>query len=508
MGIASVFSKPFILVKGKFSKEKINRLLVLVGGGLVLSTAMYAACHSLYKDGKTLEKDMSFILQNKQPTTKLSVDDIRKQLSRPSLDLTERYGGDTFVLVLPNDPKLEFFLANYHNKLTDKFGYQDPGSGDEYVKGQDRQFNNFLGRSLIGFSREDWDKYVAHNYMKTTMTTANINKNAEDEGKTLVFFRPESGFDFTKTEEKSVPYETSISELNQWGFFHEMTHVRDNDIERKYADTTQLYGMSIPLDAAVLIGESIADYGSAMIMLRETGNMDIYNCLIRPMRFSLGGDGEHATSSIVDRVIGNTSYSDVKDKSDIELMGMAENRVDKLIYGDVSSFLKQSKQDSKLTFFNYILNSHKHDGAVSNYKSDRGRSAIEASIQNLVYQNKVKENIPALKEAIDHQVSQYKDVKMSEAFNKAISVGQFNTMMFSKEMGFDVDWKSFLRRDINNEKLNDYYNLVTNFRSGFDKVVIPINEKGIANIESKSINHKLEFESKRPNVSQQFTPFR
>lgn len=451
-------------------------VITLVAAGL-LSWIMYPCLKAIQRDGEKLKANLAFIdinraLNNYKP---LTISDIRQQMSSQSAEITKEFGGKDLVIILPSDPKSDFFLVNYPNKLDAQSNYPDHGDGGTTTR-KLKYLNNPVGRYFFDFTKEDWNFLIDRSYMFSNSTTANVNRSGLDDGQSVAFLRPESPTNFIEDSPRAVPYATTLEELNQWAFFHEMTHAHDQAVHtRNYLDTTQKYGMDIDEDTGQLIAESIADTGAALIALRVTENMDTFKFLIRPMRFRDPGDNIHSTQHVSDAVLREISLVDVKGKSDIELMILAERLVDLYVIEEVKKY-----QEAHYWLFSSSLSDN-----LLNIKSgmfypaadmmSESSSAIEASLQNLLYQGQFRELFPELDASIRKHIFKFFDYAMMKAYWKATHgrifshAEDFNLEAFSTEMHYAIDYSARERKDQNNKKLHDYYISATNNRLGFDQ---------------------------------------
>jgi hypothetical protein len=431
---------------------------------------------TVYSNSETLKSNLAFIdinraLNDYQP---LSISDIRQQMSPQSAEITRQFGGGNMVIILPSDPKSDFFLVNYPNKLDDQFNYPSHGSGGTTTK-EIQYLNNPMGRYFLDFTIKDWNLLIDRSYMFSGGATANVNRSGFDDDQSVAFLRPESPVDFTAYSQR-VPYSTTLQELNQWGFFHEMTHAHDKAIHtRNYLDTTKKYGMDIDEDTGQLIAESNADVGAALITLRVTENMDTFKSLIRPMRFLNAKDKIHSTQHVSAAVLKGVFLEDVKHRTDIELMSLAEQLVDLYVVQEVKKYQEVNCWLSSTSLLDHLLN--KKAGMLY-YRTDmmnESSSAIEASLQNLLYQGKLSEHLPALSTSILWHIFKFFDYTMLRAYWKATQSSVFtkeaslHPEVFAKEMNFEIDYSSQERKDQNSKKLHDYYIGVTSDRLGFDQ---------------------------------------
>lgn len=483
MSIKDTFSSPFVYVKGKLDDSRIQKALTL-GIATTALIVMSAIAHSNFQNEKeVLQNNLAFVDKNKalNDCKPLSIADIRSQFSPQSEEITKQFGGKDMVIVLPSDPKSDFFLVNYPNKFDTQFN--DPGHGDGGTFTKAFKYkNNPVGRLLYEYTKEEWNLLVDRSNMFSNGTTANVNRSGLDDGQTVAFLRPESPSNFTENRRRVVPYVTTLEELNQWGFFHEVTHARDTGVHtRNYLDTREKYGIDIDEEAGQLIAESIADVGAALVALRVTENFDTYNYLTRPMRFLMPTDEIHSTQHLADAVLRGVSLEDVKGKSDIELMAMAEHLVDQHVVQEVKKY-----QSSNHGLYPETLSEHFRNmrGGVVDLRADMMREsalAIEASMQNLSYQGKVSEYLPELNASIQKHIRRFHDTAMLGAYEKSVggnasSKGEvFSPEIFGKEMSYTVDWSSHLRKDQNSSKIHDYYMKVTSNRLGFDQENIIVN---------------------------------
>jgi hypothetical protein len=493
MAIKDIFQRPFILVKGKFTREAKMRIGI-VGGIAILGVLSSLSFHSsdLWKGREYFKEQSGVITENKGDP--IGFDDIRRQMSVASAEISKNYGDKGLVIILPSDPKADYFRVNFKNELDERYPKYDHGDGVGELASH-LNLTTLLGHQMTGLSKEDLDVLIDRShFVSPNGTTANIVR-VENGDHRLVFMRPESPTNFTRSEKRNVPFDIDFDTLNEWGFFHEMTHARDVVLNiRDYEDTTKLYGVNIGNDAGVLIGEAVADVGAGMIALKATGNTDTFQYLIKPMRYALGSDKLHQTQHIAISVMANVSLDDVKNKSDAELMTMAQQRVDSFVTSDLEGYKKEAPGSKATDVVDYLRGLRGSDANKTN-----NAMAIESSIQHLTYQGKMSENRKDLIKVIEKHIEKYDDMKMKSALGVAKLRGSeesqgFDVKAFSSEMKFSVDWSAHDRQAVNSEKLKSYYLEKTSNRLGFDANSIAPNVAGahaqILNEKSQALKQK------------------
>jgi hypothetical protein len=443
--------------------------------GLFLLLALIAAAYMIY--GYLKREDFKNILiRNVGGLQKdLTFERVEALMGPDSRAITKRYGSDERLIILSTDPNLRRFLAGFHNDLERKYGGYDHGDGVGTMF-ENRIYNNVVGRWLVGVSEAQWNDLVNISYLVSKRgVTANIIKLEEGE-RSVIFLRPESPYNFTASAEQFVPYVADIEDIQPWGFFHEVTHARDTQLnERNYLDTREEFGQNLGLDGGILVGEAVADVAAAMIALKVTGNGDTFEYLIKPLRYSLLKDSTHQTQFIASAAMKEVVFTDVKDRSDTELMALAQQKVESVVRSDLKSY----DQDVCPIFGNSVNEFLRglRGGCVerNSYQMLSGVRAIESSIQHLVYQSKVLEGEDELMASIHNHLNDYDDHKMQQAFYNSLNSSgrRFDIKKFSDLMGFAVDWHSSERRLVNNTKLRNYYLEQTNNRQGFEVSTSP-----------------------------------
>ncbi|QLG92948.1 hypothetical protein HZF02_13640 [Pseudomonas yamanorum] len=400
----------------------------------------------------------------------MTVEQVREQSSSLSQEMTRRYGGNDTVFVLSSDPKLKFFLANYRNRETETFGYQYPGDGTELMKK-----NPFLPLSLfrraLGLDPEVWNQYITYLHLSHKQLSASAATTADDGGKRVVYIRPESDQRMFEARyvEGAPPYEFELEEFNHWAYFHEFAHAQDRDVlVRLYVRDDRLLGVKLTREEADLVSESIADLYVALVMLRQTQNNDTYDYLIRPFRTSSVDDLIHATHLLIDEPYRGFSFEQVKGKSDPQLLDVAILTVSAAVRShmdtvrdDMSVFTRRAiRFDELATRCGKRLGTgcpaFKAEASIADQRED-GRRALADAIRNLVYQGKLEQKSDVLRRAIRAHAEGFGDYEVRDALAVASAGDHFDTVLFSREMGFSIDWSAHGRRAENVRLMKQYF---------------------------------------------------
>lgn len=406
----------------------------------------------------------------------LSYNEIKENLGDTSKRLNKLYGVEGNIIIAHNDENLRYLIANL------KEGSLKTYDNPSYTL-QQRNALEAL-RAENGYA-EDNDQFKKIQLF-TDLTNPNIGAFASSgfEYETsntgpnkISFIRGWSEVD-NNTLPTNFPYYSDLSEQKYYSFFHEMTHIVD----------TKSYEDGYSSHVFILKSEAIADLAAALIMFRETGNLDEYKYNIRPLRLAISEDYQHMTVEIVDELLGAITLDQVNRIDDKSIMKMSEKLVNEhvsllmikntkgnngkdnsmmhymimkyLAFGSahLSSEGKVSDDYSKAAEYMRLLNRNSSpDQEVMMFSRD----ALVSSLNNLYYHNVLKEGFHHFVSALNNHVAVFQDNKVKDAFNDAKLSGKFDAEVFLNRLGEKLDVQAFNRRDNNSSLMKNYFQSVT-----------------------------------------------
>jgi hypothetical protein len=317
-----------------------------------------------------------------------------------------------------------------------------------------------------------------YNALTSQKTTAAALKTGPGDSKQVAFITTRNS-DFAHDELNKVdgfPFNVSKGELDSMTLYHEISHVRDtNLLERNYSRSSRLYGIPLSKIEADVISESIADLSSALIAMRETGNKDIYNSIIKPFRLSSNKLAGHSTYNLLSHCFEGVEFESIVGESDIELMALSQRVVEDKVLIKATEHQKTPSSD----FFKQLIGI---DNEESRYKYLMEQ--IEASIQNSSYMGTLGDSADKIIQRAEAEAVRIHDEKLIGSIADFKSKRVFDIKQFSEALGLNIDWDAHARRDSNMEIMAKHYSVATGFDIGFQGVEVPLNSSALSRLAS------------------------
>jgi len=400
---------------------------------------------------------------------------VEKSIGENSLKLTKNFGGGDTVFVSSKDSKFKYIISNYQNTFDNSFDSPLHDGATAKLQFASELFDNSDHvRKESGATREELNVAMDYNALTSRETTAAAMKTGPGDSKQVAFINTRNS-DFAHGKLNNIygfPFKVSKGELDSMTLYHEISHVRDtNLLERNYSRSSRLYGVSLSKIEADVISESIADLSSALIAMRETGNKDIYNSIIRPFRLPSSILTGHSTYNLLSDCFEGVEFESVMRKSDIELMALSQRIVEDKVLVMATKHQKTPSSD----FFKQLVGV---DNEVSRYKYLTAQ--IEASIQNSSYMGTLGDSAEKIIQRAETEAVRIHDEKLIGTIADFKSKGVFDIKQFSETLGLNIDWDAHARRDSNMDIMAKHYRMATGFGIGFQGVEEPVNSAALA----------------------------
>lgn len=418
--------------------------------------------------------------QNSQmEVSPLSYEEFKNNIGETSKRITEMYGDDKKIIVMHTDENLRLLIANMKPGLLEY--YQNPVSSPGKMKALEEL------RVEEGYAPNDDQFKKIQLFTDLTDTHSGAfaaQSKPYEEDKRIAFFK---GWTSESHDEMTTaaPYSGNAKEQKYFTFLHEITHLVEprNNTE------------NLSTDFFILKSEAIADVATAMIMLRETGNLDEYKHHIRAFRLAFAADYQHMTPIIADPILANLYAGDLQGVSDRAIMLKAAELVDKqigsmnqknlmgndgkmyseaeylqlknLAFAAVHPASEDGKPDEALyeMAIKCMENINPYVDARSLVR-DTSRDAILSSINSLIYHNDLEAHTPELIEAINKHIKVFDDKRFSNSLSLATSLGElsrgeFDPKVFAANTKTGLDSSAFYRKSKNQEIMAGYFERVT-----------------------------------------------
>ena len=405
----------------------------------------------------------------------MTAKDIYLHSSAESKEITKKAGAGRDIYVLSTDPRLKYFLANLRDVKYQRYADIEPESMP-YNKTEYNRYSTTIARTILGISRERWGQLSTYLSMTDYFASASVEISLGSDGYRVIYLRPESTPALLKYSE--LPYSTPLAQVNQWSLPHELAHSWDSELtDRKHNSAELNKRYSISEDNADLIAESIADLTTALIMLRITENNDTLEYQIIPFRTRIEGDHIHATQYLLGKTYDKFTLADVVGKTDLELSQLAISAINDELsnnFSEMDQFISNHKYKIALMIAAELTPFKKLPNMIKNAKTN-SRSALESSIKNTIYQGNLDSKCKTLREAIKTHNKYYDDVELITALRSTPNIcnkDEYNLpslVKFSHASGFIIDWASQSRLNGNQQKIDSYYQALTDHRAGFEK---------------------------------------
>ncbi|MEG0868986.1 MAG: hypothetical protein RSG77_18305 [Hafnia sp.] len=444
------------------------------------------------------------------PSAPLSYAEVKEHLGPSSKHLNKLYGTENNVIILHNDINLRYIVSNLKKDLLSR--YKNPNDPPEKVLALER----LRQESGYNSTDDDFKKIQLYTDLITpeggafsSFTSSYNNDERPEKAQRIAFFKGWSEYDNNQYSTNFPQYSDTL-EQKYFTFFHEITHIVES---KKYSPqySQELY---------ILKTEAIADVATAMIMLRETGNLDDYHYNIRSLRFALSVDRTHMTVDIADAILANVTHKTVIGQDDRALMHQAEQLVNTYVDKLITPTLL-SKGGKKQSEANYL--SEKHIAFANAYVTEEGnrpfeydyavyamnemkpgsgvatvaafsRDAMVASINNLLYHGKMDEKMPHFLAALKNHIKVFNDIEVYNAYQASIKGGKFDPAAFTKSLGRQLDTPAFSRSTKNRATMIGYFERVTKSPiQGFEMTTIkPNHDAKLSNTRTKNTTRSHE----------------
>lgn len=390
---------------------------------------------------------------------------VEKSIGESSLKLTKNFGGDDTVFVSSEDNKFKYIISNYQNTFDSYFDSPLHDGASAKLQFASESFDNsYYVRNASGVTREELNVAMDYNALTSQETTAAAIKTGPGDSKQVAFITARNS-EFAHHELNNVngfPFKVSKGELDSMTLYHEISHVRDtNLLERNYSRSSRLYGIPLSKIEADVISESIADLSSALIAMRETGNKDIYNSIIKPFRLASNKLAGHSTYNLLSHCFEEVEFESVVGKSDIELMTLSQ----RIVEDKVLVMATEHQKTPSSVFFKELVGI---DNEESRYKYLMEQ--IEASIQNASYMGTLGDSSEKIIQRAEAEAVRIHDEKLIRTIADFKSNGVFDIKQFSETLGLNIDWNAQARRDSNMDIMAKHYSVATGFDIGFQGV--------------------------------------
>lgn len=409
----------------------------------------------------------------------LSYEEFKSNIGVTSKRITEMYSDDKKVIVMHTDENLRLLIADMKPGLLEF--YQNPASDPGKMKALEEL------RIEEGYAPDDdqFKKIQLFTDLTDTHSGAFAAQSRPDEdGRRIAFFKGWSS-DSHDEMTTAVPYSGNAKEQKYFTFLHEITHLVE---PRNNAE-------NLSTNFFILKSEAIADVATAMIMLRETGNLDEYKHHIRAFRLAFAADYSHMTPVIADPILNKLYAGDLQGVSDRAIMLKAAELVDQQISPLIQKELRgnDGKMYSEVEYMQLknlafaaaypVSEDGKPDEALyevaikcmENIKPsvnprhlirDTSRDAIISSINSLIYHNDLKAHTPELIEAINKHIRMFDDMTFAHSLSLSTSLGEFSRGEFDPKSFVDntntkLDTSAFYRKAKNQEIMSGYFEKVT-----------------------------------------------
>ncbi|MFK4132204.1 hypothetical protein ACI2KR_07915 [Pseudomonas luteola] len=454
----------------KFSAGSYKKLFTKLCIGIGTSSIFLyfgAAGLTAYKLSKVSSRDVS-----KQ--VGISIDEIKKMLGKKSLVLTKNFGRNGSVFLISTDSNIEYVLKNYRDS-TDNTENQEIETGAQWL--QSLLFQNTVFNKLFDVTNSDWTVYRRIDNLRNPYVTAKIiHFNREEGGEKLFVIKPEYEFEetpflegflhseFISQPRFMIPFSTSQKEQIPKVFYHEMGHALDAKLDlRNYDAPTK-----------GIIQESVGDTFSLLVSMRETKNKDYYYSVTRAERFIDRSDIEHFTGPLLDKIVSNIDLSDLNGLNNFQLSDMAVRLVDEAYLNMKNNSLHDFEEvvgGIKILRVAYLPLLHSARKAPNPKNKSFtmaigfNRSALEASLQNLLYTKDLEKKSDDYIEAIKSHINRFSDSLAQTALESSTVEGYFDANKFAEKMGFSIDFEASKRRSSNVDLFNKAYLLETSVKS-------------------------------------------
>jgi hypothetical protein len=425
--------------------------------------------------------------------------------------INELYGNDNTVFVYANDANLKEVLAHTDNQFLKKM--PDIAQTSVIRSAAEKLLESKLN---LHMDQDYLHKSNAYDNVKSGKIgafawqdrSANIGGSEYKPGQGVVLLN-DAELDLSD-HPTHFPRESLPIEFNEFTFIHEVTHGTDNHL----SDIEGLSGY----DSQVL-DESIADAGAALVNLKITGNMDQYELVRKPQRLTSAIDNGHATTEIVDRALSDVTYETVSKLSDREIMLYAQDRV---IQTAQNMMEKNQVSDNGRLYSDWDVHQWKNnilvgtknmdpdtyekssrwlnkvtDGNMDKILKDTSRSAMEASINNLAYENKLQPREADFIKSVENHVAKYNDSETQHALDQSMNKGHLDYQKFAGLLGMKVDFGSHERQQDNVNLITNYYNSVIHAKDSS----VPATPSASVNLSQQTVdryNNKTISDFKQP----------
>jgi hypothetical protein len=427
-----------------------------------------------------------------QPQMPSEFSQLKTLMDPAAKKINDIYGAKHTIFIYANDTNLKNVLEHTESRYLEDMPYGAGGGGIKTAAEKVQLHEGEYGKDEM-LRQKAYDGVTsksegAHAWQNRR---GNINGGQYKIPQAVVLLNDETP-DY-KDHPFNFPRVTTTEEQVYITFFHELTHG---------VDTEESSIPGIDEYSRMVLQESIGDAGSALISLSKTGNLDEYNFNRKPQRINSAVDNGHMTTEVVDRALADVTYDSVKNLSDREILLYAKDRV--VQTAEAMMQRTNSAQGAHLTFkyAEWNLNQSKHalfmgeknigedamakhqrwvdrfsSGHTEQVLRDFSREGMEASINNLAYQNKLGDNEAGfIRAALDH-AEKHKDPEVKIALDNAMIDGHLDYQKFSQSMGFKVDFESHSRQEENIRIMSNYHKSIINptYALGFDVSGLAVN---------------------------------
>jgi hypothetical protein len=406
--------------------------------------------------------------------------------------INKAFGSDNVVFVWENDAQLKEVLQQTDPNLIHDIPVLT-SEGQERIN--DEYMNNDFTHHYDVQRLNAYDNLKNEDAGSRIVTSSRVSDGQHSDVKDVMFMVKADTSADKKLDDMPHSYpRASLKEQADYTAFFSLISSGINNISKAGADKDST------LDTPTV---AVADVAFSLISLKQTGNLDEWNLNLKAQRMTTSDDLAHMTSEYVDKALEGVTHDTVKNMSDKEIMQFAGTRitaVEKLFKTEMRSPSFDKDQAIMNTHLLYNKDHQSKDAAHdaeqyfkenNAYYKDKmsdpffakeatqldssalvkeySTKAMEASLNNLVYQGQLEKKGGDFVDAVKNHISRFGDADMKVALDQSMAGGKFDAVKFSAAAHLNVDFDSHVRLEQNTAKMTSHMNEFTGVRQEKEK---------------------------------------